>query len=110
MLILCLYNSRTAPKCGGSTEGCPHASRYVWLSVIVATSRFTESTELCADSIESHPSIPLIFAESTYQVDQDQKDALVSSSPAYTRRGRCNLKKASIDIEGKVTWYVCYRH
>lgn len=71
---------------------------------MTASSRFTESTELCADSIESHPSLPFIFAESTYQVDQDQNDAQVSSSPAYTRRGRCSLKKANVDIDGKVTW------
>lgn len=84
--------------------GCRHASRYVRWPLMTASSRFTESTELCADSIESHPSLPFIFAESTYQVDQDQNDAQVSSSPAYTRRGRCSLKKANVDIDGKVTW------
>lgn len=73
-------------------------------TLTTATSRFTESTELCADSIESHPNLPFVFAESTYQVDQDKDDAQISSSPAYTRRGRCSIKKANVAEDGKVTW------
>ncbi|WFD41484.1 DNA topoisomerase [Malassezia psittaci] len=51
-----------------------------------------ESTELSADSVESHPYLHHLFVVSTYQVDQDQtqKD---SASPAYSRRGRCRLHR-----------------
>ncbi|WFD30678.1 methylated diphthine methylhydrolase [Malassezia sp. CBS 17886] len=34
-------------------------------------SLYHESTELSADSIESHPFLPFVFADSTYQVDQE---------------------------------------
>lgn len=52
----------------------------------IAPSLYQESTELCADSIESHPYLPYVFAESTYQVDQDKTTD--APSPSYTRRGR----------------------
>lgn len=67
-----------------------------------ATSLYRESTELCADSIESHPYLSYIFAESTYQVDQEKSDA---SSPLYSRRGRCRLRRADLH-DGRVNWYV----
>lgn len=53
-------------------------------------SLYSESTELSADSVESHPAIPYLFAVSTYQVDQDGQDEN-TDAPAYTRRGRCRL-------------------
>ena len=55
-------------------------------------SRWHESTELSADSVESHPYLPHLFAVSTYQVDQDQTQKN-SASPAYSRRGRCRLHR-----------------
>lgn len=56
------------------------------------TSQYYESTELSADSVESHPYLPHVFAVSTYQVDKDEseKDA---ASPTYSRRGRCRLHR-----------------
>ena len=60
----------------------------------IAPSLYQESTELCADSIESHPYLPYVFAESTYQVDQDKTTDV--PSPSYTRRGRCRLRRADV--------------
>ncbi|KAK0520133.1 hypothetical protein OC842_007201, partial [Tilletia horrida] len=58
-------------------------------------SLYSASTDLCADAIEFHPSLPGLFALGTYQVDkhadknegQDEADARLS----YTRRGRMTL-------------------
>ncbi|WFD06227.1 methylated diphthine methylhydrolase [Malassezia vespertilionis] len=61
-------------------------------------SLYVESTELSADSVESHPLLPYTFAVSTYQVDQDtETDA---ASPSYSRRGRCCLHRAVRDEDG----------
>ncbi|WFD35908.1 DNA topoisomerase [Malassezia cuniculi] len=62
-----------------------------------ATSLFSASTELSADSIESHPALPFVFAESTYQVDKEDDG---TPSPAYTRRGRCRIQKAEPGKDG----------
>ena len=73
------------------------------LALTAATSLYTDSTELCADSIEAHPYLPYVLAESTYQVDQDKNDA--SSSPTYSRRGRCRLRRVHPG-QNRVYWYV----
>ncbi len=87
-----------------------------------AKSLYSASTVLCADSVESHPRVPGLFALGTYQVDQEKKaqeDAAgaakhtgssgeenedeeqqqvgSSTSPAYTRRGTVTLLQASHD-------------
>lgn len=90
-----------------------------------ATSLYTTSTGLCADSVESFPGSPGLFALATYQVDKheqeqaqasssssttanndndDPEDAPQSSSPAYTRRGTCSLYHASSSLgaDGRV--------
>ncbi|KAJ9478182.1 Diphthine methyltransferase [Pseudozyma hubeiensis] len=81
-----------------------------------ASSLYTASTGLCADSVESAPGCRGLFALATYQVDkheqhqaqsetssatvahdedndEDDPDAVASTSisPAYTRRGTCSL-------------------
>lgn len=66
-----------------------------------AASLFSASTELSADSIESHPRLPYVFAESTYQVDKADDG---TPSPAYTRRGCCRIRKAKPLENGKITW------
>ncbi|GAC96222.1 hypothetical protein PHSY_003802 [Pseudozyma hubeiensis SY62] len=86
-------------------------------SMAAATSLYTASTGLCADSVESAPGCRGFFALATYQVDKleqqqaqaetssatvahgedddddDDSDrvASTSTSPAYTRRGTCSL-------------------
>ena len=87
-----------------------YASRYcdnvLWTLVLIpAQSLYNQSTELCADSIESHPYLANVFAESTYQVEQNKEEAQVSSSPSYSRRGRCRLQRAWSDENG-LHWYV----
>lgn len=95
-----------------------------------ARSLYSASTGLCADSVESVPGCPGLFALATYQVDKheqkeaqsssssstaavptpdndaedDPEDAPQSSSPAYTRRGTCSLYSvsSSLDADGKV--------
>lgn len=75
---------------------------------------YSEDLPECADSIESHPTRPGLFALATYQVDQqeinremragdgqaaaddndnddDDEDINTSSSPPYTRRGMVRL-------------------
>ncbi|KAK0535805.1 hypothetical protein OC834_001399 [Tilletia horrida] len=64
-------------------------------SASAPVSLYSASTDLCADAIEFHPSLPGLFALGTYQVDkhadknegQDEADARLS----YTRRGRMTL-------------------
>ncbi|SNX83148.1 uncharacterized protein MEPE_01854 [Melanopsichium pennsylvanicum] len=81
-----------------------------------AASLYTASTGLCADSIESVPGVDGVFALATYHVDKHEQQqatssssspsstqsqdelgqdeaslSATSSSPAYTRRGTCNL-------------------
>ncbi|KAL9932050.1 hypothetical protein V8E36_009111 [Tilletia maclaganii] len=61
-----------------------------------STSLYSASTELCADTVEFHPSQPGLFALGTYQVDkqdaqhEDEEDAAVKKLE-YTRRGRFTL-------------------
>lgn len=59
-----------------------------------AKSRHYESTELSADSVESHPCLPYVFAVSTYQVDQDPTQS-TEACPEYSRRGRCKLHRVT---------------
>lgn len=61
-----------------------------------AKSLFSTSTVLTADSIESHPRLPFVFAESTYQVDKADDG---TPSPEYTRRGRCAIRMAEPKYE-----------
>lgn len=39
-------------------------------------------------------------------MEQDQEDAEVSSSPAYTRKGRCRIRQVKKDEEGNINWFV----
>lgn len=96
-----------------------------------ASSLYTASTDLCADSVESVPYFQGLFALATYQVDKHEQVQAQSSSssssaepstnhddngedkentttreatsisPAYTRRGTLSMYYAS-SIEGKV--------
>ena len=70
----------------------------------IAPSLYKASTELSADSIEAHPALPYVFAESTYQVDKhdDGTDASEPSSPSYTRRGRCRLRHTELHEDGNL--------
>ncbi|PWN89581.1 WD40 repeat-like protein [Acaromyces ingoldii] len=73
-----------------------------------AASLYSASTDLSADSIESHPGTRGLFALGTYQVDQAQEegqpaDENSNTSPEYSRRGRLTLHQTGTDGEGKVS-------
>jgi len=61
------------------------------MSLLQAESISYFDTEYSADSIEFCPSIPLLFACGTYQVDKQESTG--SSDPTVVRKGRCYLFK-----------------